>query len=123
MRKEMTKEELQLKVDELTQSLDTFNKNTEMLKQDLAVAKNALKFADRPKITRDQMTEIEDAIYTVVNNVDFTDCNNYDMDFEIDYDNRIAVSSMEFNNSDEIADDLCSEIGSLFNVIETEDEA
>ena len=32
---EMTKEELQLKVDELTQSLDTFNKNTEMLKQDL----------------------------------------------------------------------------------------
>jgi hypothetical protein len=29
---------------------------------------------------------------------------------------------MEFNNSDEIADDLCSEIGSLFNVIETEDE-
>ena len=118
----MTKEELQLKVNELTQSLDTFNKNTEMLKQDLAVAKNALKFADRPKITRDQMTEIEDAIYTVVNNVDFTDCNNYDMDFEIDYDNRIAVSSMEFNNSDEIADDLCSEIGSLFNVIDTEKE-
>ena len=120
---EMTKEELQRKVDELTQSLESFTKNTEMLKQDLIVAKNALKVADRPKITQDQMTEIQDAIYTVVNNVDFTDCNNYDMDFEIDYDNRIAVSSMEFNNSDEIADDLCSEIGSLFNVIETEDEA
>ena len=119
---EMTKEELQRKVDELTQSLDSFTKNTEMLKQDLVVAQNALKFADRPKITLDQMTEIQDAIYTVVNNVDFTDCNNYDMDFEIDYDNRIAVSSMEFNNSDEIADDLCSEIGSLFNVIDTEKE-
>ena len=119
----MTKEELQRKVDELTQSLESFTKNTEMLKQDLIVAKNALKVADRPKITQDQMTEIQDAIYTVVNNVDFTDCNNYDMDFEIDYDNRIAVSNMEFNNSDEIADDLCSEIESLFNVIETEDEA
>ena len=119
----MTKEELQRKVDELTQSLESFTKNTEMLKQDLIVAKNALKVADRPRITQDQMTEIQDAIYTVVNNVDFTDCNNYDMDFEIDYDNRIAVSNMEFNNSDEIADDLCSEIGSLFNVIETEDEA
>ena len=119
----MTKEELQRKVDELTQSLESFTKNTEMLKQDLIVAKNALKVADRPKITQDQMTEIQDAIYTVVNNVDFTDCNNYDMDFEIDYDNRIAVSNMEVNNSDEIADDLCSEIGSLFNGIETEDEA
>jgi hypothetical protein len=120
---ELTKEELQLKVNELTQSLDTFNKNTEMLKQDLAVAQDALKVADRPKITQDQMTEIQDAIYTVVNNVDFTDCNNYDMDFEIDYDNRIAVSSMEFNNSDEIADDICSEIECLFNVIQPEDEA
>ena len=118
----MTKEELQLKVDELTQSLDTFNKNTEMLKQDLVAAQNALKFADRPKITRDQMTEIQDAIYTVVNNVDFTDCDSYDMDFEIDYDNRVAVSSMEFNNTQEIADDICSEIGSLFNVIDTEKE-
>ena len=119
---EMTKEELQRKVDELTQSLDTFNKNTEMLKQDLAVAQNALKVADRPRITQDQMTEIQDAIYTIVNNVDFTDCNNYDMDFEIDYDNRIAVSNMEFNNSDDIADDLCSEIECLFNVIDTEKE-
>ena len=118
----MTKEELQRKVDELTQSLDTFNKNTEMLKQDLVAAQNALKVADRPKITRDQMTEIQDAIYTVVNSVDFTDCNNYDMDFEIDYDNRIAVSNMEFNNSDDIADDLCSEIEYLFNVIDTEKE-
>ncbi len=119
----MTKEELQLKVDELTQSLDSFNKNTEMLKQDLAVAKRALEVADRPKITQNQMTDLIDAIHTVINNVDFTDSNNYDMDFEIDYDNRIAVSNMEFNNSHEIADDISSEIECLFNVIETEDEA
>ena len=119
----MTKEELQLKVDELTQSLDSFNKNTEMLKQDLAVAKRALEVADRPKITQNQMTDLIDAIHTVVGNIDFTDSNNYDMDFEIDYDNRIAVSNMEFNNSHEIADDISSEIECLFNVIETEDEA
>ena len=119
----MTKEELQRKVDELTQSLESFTKNTEMLKQDLIVAKNALKVADRPRITQDQMTEIQDAIYTVVNNVDFTDCNNYDMDFEIDYDNRITVSNIEFNNSHEIADDISSEIECLFNVIQPEDEA
>ena len=118
----MTKEELQLKVNELTQSLDTFNKNTEMLKQDLAEAQRKLKIADRPKITEDQMTDLIDAIHTVINNVDFTDSNNYEMDFEIDYDNRIAVSHMEFNNSHEIADDISSEIECLFNVIKDQDE-
>jgi len=120
---EMTKEELQLKVTELTQSLDSFNKNTEMLKQDLAEAQRKLKIADRPKITQDQMTEIQDAINEIVSNIDFTDCNNYDMDFEIDYDNRIAVSNIEFNNTHEIVDDISSEIECLFNVIEDEDEA
>jgi len=119
----MTKEELERKVRELTASIETFTNDADLLKKDLAAANQRLAVVNRPKITQDQMTEIHDAIYTVVNNVDFTDCNNYDMDFEIDYDNRIAVSSMEFNNSDEIADDLCSEIGCLFNVIQTEDEA
>ena len=119
----MTKEELQRKVDELTQSLESFTKNTEMLKQDLIVARNALKVADRPRITQDQMTEIQDAIHTVVGNIDFTDCNNYDMDFKIDYDNRIAVSNMEFNNSHDIADDIAGEMEALFNVIQPEDEA
>ena len=119
----MTKEELQLKVNELTQSLDTFNKNTEMLKQDLAEAQRKLKIADRPKITQDQMTEIQDAINEIVSNIDFTDCNNYDVDFEIDYDNRLAISNIEFNNTHEIVDDISSEIECLFNVIENEDEA
>jgi len=119
----MTKEELQRKVDELTQSLESFTKNTEMLKQDLIVAKNALKVADRPRITQDQMTEIQDAINEIVSNIDFTDCNNYDVDFEIDYDNRIAISNIEFNNTHEIVDDISSEIECLFNVIENEDEA
>ena len=119
----MTKEELQRKVDELRQSLDSFNKNTELLKKDLSEANRRLAVVNRPKITQDQMTEIHDAVNEIVSNIDFTDCNNYDMDFEIDYDNRIAVSSMEFNNSHEIVDDLCSEIEGLFNVIQPEDEA
>ena len=119
----MTKEELERKVRELTASITTFNNDADLLKKDLADAHQRLAVIGRPRITQDQMTEIQDAIHTVVGNIDFTDCNNYDMDFEIGYNNQIAVSSMEFNNSDEIADDLCSEIGSLFNVIETEDEA
>ena len=119
----MTKEELQRKVDELTQSLESFTKNTEMLKQDLAEAQRKLKIADRPRITQDQMTEIQDAINEIVSNIDFTDCNNYDVDFEIDYDNRLAISNIEFNNTHEIVDDISSEIECLFNVIEDEDEA
>ena len=119
----MTKEELERRVRELTASIETFTNDADLLKKDLAAANQRLAVVNRPKITLDQMTEIHDAINEIVGNIDFTDCNNYDMDFEIDYDNRIAVSSMEFHNTHGIADDISSEIECLFNVIQPEDEA
>ena len=119
---EMTKEELQLKVDELTQSLDSFNKNTEMLKQDLVEAKRKLSVVNRPKITKKFSDELSETIIEAVSNLDFTDCSAYDVDFEIDYDNRIALNSIEFNHSYDIADDIYSAIENLFNIIEDEDE-
>ena len=119
---EMTKEELQLKVNELNQSLDSFNKNTEMLKQDLAEAKRKLSVVNRPKITKKFSDELSDAISEAISNIDFTDTNAYDFDFEIDYDNRIAMSSIEFNHAHDITDDIYSAIEDLFNIIEDEDE-
>lgn len=119
---EMTKEELQLKVDELSQSLDSFNKNTEMLKEDLIEAKRKLSVVNRPKITKKFSDELSDAISEAISNIDFTDGSAYDVDFEIDYDNRIALSSIEFNHSYDIADDIYSAIENLFNIIEDENE-
>ena len=119
----MTKEELERKVRELTASITTFNNDADLLKKDLADANKRLEAINLPRVTRDQFTDVADAIHQVIMNIDFTDCNNYDMDFEIDYDNRIAVSSMEFNNSQEISDDITMEVESLFNILEDEDEA
>jgi len=119
---EMTKEELQRKVDELTQSLDSFNKNTEMLKQDLKEAEHKLSVVNRPKITKKFLDELSDAIEEAVGNIDFTDTNAYDFDFEIDYDNRIALSNIEYNGAHEIGDDIFCRVEDLFNVIPDEDE-
>ena len=118
----MTKEELERRVRELTASIETFTNDADLLKKDLAAANQRLAVVNRPKITQDQMTEIQDAINEIVSNIDFTDCNNYDVDFEIDYDSRLAISSIEFNNTHEIVDDISSEIECLFNVIQFENE-
>ena len=119
---EMTKEELQLKVNELTQSLDSFSKNTEMLKQDLKDAEHKLSVVNRPKITKKFLDELSDTIEEAVGNIDFTDTNAYDFDFEIDYDNRIALSNIEYNVAHEIGDDIFCRVEDLFNVIPDEDE-
>ena len=118
----MTKEELELKVTELTQSLDSFNKNTEMLKQDLKDAEHRLSVVNRPKITKKFLDELRDTIEEAIDNLDFTDTNAYDFDFEIDYDNRIALSNIEYNSVHEIGDEIFCRVEDMFNVIEDENE-
>lgn len=120
---EMTKEELQRRINELTSDIARGESEALHCKKALVDAQQRIAVIDRPKVTRNQMTEIQDAIYQIVKNVDFTDSNNYDMDFELDYDNRISISSMDFDGAEEISDDICSEVSSLFNIIDTEDEA
>ena len=115
---EMTKEELERKVRELTASITTFNNDADLLKKDLADANKRLEAINLPRVTRDQFTDVANAIHQVIMNVDFCDSNNYDMDFEIDYDNRISVGSMEFNESDSISDDIIMEVEALFNILE-----
>jgi hypothetical protein len=115
---EMTKEELERKVRELTASITTFNNDADLLKKDLADANKRLAAVNLPRVTRDQFTDVADAIHQVIMNIDFTDCNNYDMDFEIDYDNRIAASNIEFNGTDGISDDIIMEVEALFNILE-----
>ena len=120
---EMTKEELQRRISELTADLARGESEALHCKKALVDAQQRITVIDRPKVTRNQMTEIQDAIYQIVKNVDFTDSNNYDINFELDYDNRISISSMDFDGAEEISDDICSEVSSLFNIIDPEDEA
>ena len=120
---EMTKEELQRRINELTADLAKGESETEHCKRMLGDVQRRMAVVDRPKVTPDQIREIQDAIWQVIRNTDFTDSNNYDVDFEIDYDNRISISSMEFNSSDEIAEEICEEVSALFNIINIEDEA
>ena len=119
----MTKEELQRKVDELSQSLDSFNKNTEMLKQDLKDAQQRLSVINRPKVTKKFLDELSDSVEEAVSNIDFTDTGAYDVDFEIDYDNRLSISSIEFNHVHDIGDEIYSRLEDMFNIIEDQDEA
>jgi len=120
---EMTKEELQRKVKELTAAITTFNNDAEMLQKDLADAEQRLAVVDRPKVTKKFLDELNDAVEEAIGNIDFTDCNAYDYEFNLDYDNRISLENIEFNHTHDIGDEIYSKLEDLFNIIEDEDEA
>lgn len=117
---EMTKEELQRRINELTADLARGASESEHLKKTLEDAQRRMSVIDRPKVTQKFLDELSDAIENAVSNIDFDDTNAYEYEFNLDYDNRISLENIEFNYRNDIGDNIYSEIEELFNVIEDE---
>ena len=120
---EMTKEELQRKVKELTAAITTFNNDAEMLQKDLADAEKRLAVADRPKVTQKFLNELSDTIEEAISNINFDDADAYEFEFSLDYNNTVQLDSIDFNYRNDIGDTIYSDVVELFNVIEDENEA
>ena len=120
---EMTKEELQRRINELTIDLARGESEAEHLKKTIVDAQRRMAVIDRPKVTQRFLDELSDAIEEAVRNIDFDDTSGYEYEFTLDYDNRISLENIEFNYRNDIGDNIYSEIEELFNVIEDENEA
>ena len=118
----MTKAELQAKVTELELTLNSLELNAKTVKDDLKIVNTQLEDVNKVKITRDVVNDIRNAIEDVFNRSSFNEVDSYDVEFEIDYNNSLALGSIEFNDSDNVAEALSDAIEDLFNIISDEDE-
>ena len=104
---EKQKEALELLLDTNATDLNTYN-------SDLEAIKKQLKEINKPEITTYQMDEITEAIEMAVDQFDFTDSDNWDLEYEIDYDGRVNVSNMEFNTITNLQEEISEKVLELF---------
>ena len=118
----MTKDELEIKISTL-QNL-VIQKNEELVDYAAQIQRlsDELKDLNKPKLTPMQLDEIHEAIEEAVDQFDFDDADNYSFDFHIDYDNRIAIESLTFDNADEIVREVYDQVRELFAEAECPDE-
>jgi len=110
----MTKDELEVKISTL-QTL-VIQKNEELSEYAAQIERlnDELKDLNKPKLTPMQLDELYQAIEQGIESFDFDDTDNFDVDFHIDYDNRIAIESMSFLNADELLRVVYNEARELF---------
>ena len=97
-----TTEELQLKITAPSLQAEKYENDQKALLTELAQAKQDLKEVNKPIISQEHYNILCDNISHKISEFDFDDADNFDIDFCIDYDSRIAVESMSFQNTDEI---------------------
>ena len=95
-------------------ALDVKSQEQNAYQGQIDTLKKQLEDLNKPKLTSKQFDELHEAVEESIGTFDFDDQDNYDMDFHIDYDNRIAVESMSFQNADEIVREVYNHISQLF---------
>ena len=96
----------------------------QQLQTELNVKTIELNNINKPELLQSVYDTIYDCVNDGIGEFDFNDIDNYDFEYEIDYDGRVATGNIDFNGADYIAEPIFKLIESKFNIInDTEDES
>ena len=110
----MSKEELEVNIAALELLVsETADKSTDF-KAQLEKAKQDLKDIDKPELTSSQLDDIYEAVEKGVSSFDFSDSDNYDKEFGIDYDGRVHFENLELCNHHDLVEMIVENVSKLF---------
>jgi len=114
----MNKEELEKQISLLQERVETNKVMNQGYESDLLKAKKDLEDLNKPELTPLMMDEIHNAIEKAVEQFDFTDTDNFEIDYSLDYEGRVQCESHEFNNSYNLVDEIVTKVCNLFKEAE-----
>ena len=109
-----TKKELEQSVIMLEDALQTSKSNATEYQTDLDIANKQLADINKPVLTPEHLDQVQEAIEYAVGKFDFSDLDNYDKEFELDYDGRVQLSNFDFTNSQELVEMIVEKVHKLF---------
>ena len=105
-----TKEMLEATVKGLQDKIGSLN-------MDLKSKQKDLEDVNKPVISSTTMDIINDTINQVLENYDF-ECGHFDYEFNINYDNKIELENLSYNDSYELVEAIVTKIEKQFKVEE-----
>ena len=110
----MNKEQLEVNIAALELLVnETADKSTDF-KAQLEKAKQDLKDIDKPVLTASQLDDIHETIEESVGDYDFSDSDNYNIEYGIDYDRRVHCENIELQHTDELVRAVVEKVCKLF---------
>jgi len=119
----MKKEELEQKVETLRTMVQESQVNTSNYTGKLADVEKELADINKPVLTALQLDNIQGAIEYAVGEYDFSDTDNYEKDFELDYDGRVQLSNFDLINHQDLVEMIVEKVHKLFVEAEESSDA
>ena len=118
----MIKEELNKEIEKLKVSLEAHEEQVKDLNHDLKIATQRLEDCDKPKLTNKQFAELHRVIETSVENFDFNQADNYNVEMGIESDNKVYLEYIEFEGHADLYEQIIYDVEKLFGVADESDD-
>jgi len=116
----MNANDLELKISGLEKVIQEKTADANRYQNELKVAQKQLVDYNKPELTTEMMGEIESAVEQAVNEFDFNDTDNYEIDYSLDYDGRVQCEAHEFINDADLCSIIVNRVCNLFKEIQDE---
>ena len=72
-------------------------------------------------MTGEMYDTIQELVEEGIGYFDFSDSDNYDIEYELDYDGKVNASSLEFNSAHELGEKIMRGVEKAYKMTEDED--
>ena len=117
-----SKHELESTIVRLEEAIEANNTDTRCFEADLKIAQKKLEDINKPELTPLQFDLIQEAIERGVEEYDFDDTDNFDIEFGIEYDGRVHCENHELSDSGDLCAIITEQVHKLFTEAECPEE-
>ena len=114
----MNEIELKTKIEGLEKAIAEHKDFAGNYESELTRVQQQLKDYNKPELTPTQMDDVYEAIEKAVDSFDFSDTDNFEIDYSLDYDGKVMCESHEFINSSDLVQIIADKVCMLFKEAE-----
>ena len=118
----MNKVDLEVKIESLKNMITEGQQQTSTYAGQLDEFNKRLADVNKVTLLPSQFDDIYEAIESGINEYDFSDTENFEIEYGIDYDGKVNCESHEFNNNQDLLEMINDKIQALFKEADGEDE-
>ena len=118
----MNEKDLELKISGLEKAIKEHDDASATFQNDLKSAQKQLEDYNKPELTPLQLDNIQEAIERGVEEYDFSDTGNFDIEYGINYDGKVHCESHDLNCTYELIEMITKEVHKLFTEAECPEE-
>jgi len=110
----MNELDLKTKIEGLEKAIKEHQDFVNTYNATLTTTKQKLTDYNKPELTPAQLDDIHEAVEKAVENYSFSDCDNYEAEFSLDYDGRVQLESIDLQDTYQLVEMIVDKVCNLF---------